>query len=296
MDRGTLSPTEFSSAVTAITSAFGDPTRREIYLFARAGRRRRHRHRGGRAVRAPPQRGPPPSRQAHRRRLPRGRRGPGRHGGAGGPRSATGDGQGRPASSCPCATTTCSSPCSAGRSTCCRRDQAEAMAEEVGIEYGRLMAVSHRRQLGDHQRSFRSALHTVADALTAHGFAAHAEKHEQRAAHRRPSTARSATPALEQPGHLRGRPRDGEGHAHRALRRDATARHRVVVADGRRRLRHRPRGLRPGRSAARAWPATTSTTRPPRRPDRRSWPRWRRGSPSAATARSATPVASTPRA
>src|SRR5215218_9413442 len=28
-----LSPTEFSSAVTAITSAFGDPTRREIYLF-----------------------------------------------------------------------------------------------------------------------------------------------------------------------------------------------------------------------------------------------------------------------
>ena len=35
MDRGTLSPTEFSSVVTAITSAFGDPTRREIYLFAR---------------------------------------------------------------------------------------------------------------------------------------------------------------------------------------------------------------------------------------------------------------------
>ncbi|NLA37393.1 MAG: helix-turn-helix domain-containing protein, partial [Actinobacteria bacterium] len=30
-----LSPTDFSSAVSAITSAFGDPTRREIYLFAR---------------------------------------------------------------------------------------------------------------------------------------------------------------------------------------------------------------------------------------------------------------------
>src|SRR6476620_2373844 len=29
-----LSPTEFASAVTAITSAFGDPTRREIYLAA----------------------------------------------------------------------------------------------------------------------------------------------------------------------------------------------------------------------------------------------------------------------
>ena len=54
-------------------------------------------------------------------------------------------------------------------------DAAEAMAEEVGVEYGRAMA----RSLGDTsdgQRSFRSALHAVADALTAHGFAAHAEK------------------------------------------------------------------------------------------------------------------------
>ena len=54
-------------------------------------------------------------------------------------------------------------------------DQAEAMAEEVGIEYGRLIAQS-LGEAADHQRSFRSALHTVADALTAHGFAAHAEK------------------------------------------------------------------------------------------------------------------------
>ena len=29
-----LNPTDFASAVTAITSAFGDPTRRAIYLFA----------------------------------------------------------------------------------------------------------------------------------------------------------------------------------------------------------------------------------------------------------------------
>ena len=55
------------------------------------------------------------------------------------------------------------------------RDEAEAMAEEVGIEYGRVMARS-LGEAGDHQRSFRSALHAVADALTAHGFAAHAEK------------------------------------------------------------------------------------------------------------------------
>ncbi|MEM8904249.1 MAG: helix-turn-helix domain-containing protein, partial [Actinomycetota bacterium] len=30
-----LTPDEFSAAVTAITSAFGDPTRRDIYLFSR---------------------------------------------------------------------------------------------------------------------------------------------------------------------------------------------------------------------------------------------------------------------
>ena len=33
MDRPPLSPTDFASAVSAITSAFGDPTRREIYLY-----------------------------------------------------------------------------------------------------------------------------------------------------------------------------------------------------------------------------------------------------------------------
>jgi predicted ArsR family transcriptional regulator len=58
-------------------------------------------------------------------------------------------------------------------------DQAEAMAEEVGVEFGRTMAVA----MGDvtasgegAQRSFRTALHAVADALSAHGFAAHAEQ------------------------------------------------------------------------------------------------------------------------
>ena len=57
------------------------------------------------------------------------------------------------------------------------------MAEEVGIEYGRIMAASlaDGRPTIDApagQRSFRAALHAVADALTAHGFAAHAEKHD----------------------------------------------------------------------------------------------------------------------
>jgi predicted ArsR family transcriptional regulator len=53
------------------------------------------------------------------------------------------------------------------------REAAEAMAEEVGVEYGRAMAASLSG--GESQRSFRSALHAVADALTAHGFAAHTE-------------------------------------------------------------------------------------------------------------------------
>ena len=51
--------------------------------------------------------------------------------------------------------------------------QASVMAEEVGAEYGRTMAEA--MGTADGQRSFRVALHSVADALTAHGFAAKAE-------------------------------------------------------------------------------------------------------------------------
>jgi predicted ArsR family transcriptional regulator len=49
------------------------------------------------------------------------------------------------------------------------RAQAEAMAEEVGSEYGRAMARA-MGDVGESQRSFRAALHMVADAMTAHGF------------------------------------------------------------------------------------------------------------------------------
>lgn len=52
-------------------------------------------------------------------------------------------------------------------------DQAEGMAEQVGEDYGRALAASMSPTEG--HRSFRAALHAVADALTAHGFAAHAE-------------------------------------------------------------------------------------------------------------------------
>ena len=63
--------------------------------------------------------------------------------------------------------------------------EAEALAEEVGAEYGRAMAATaaasgHDVSGDDMGRSFRAALHTVADALTAHGFAAHAESRDGR--------------------------------------------------------------------------------------------------------------------
>ena len=53
---------------------------------------------------------------------------------------------------------------------------AEEMAEEIGAEYGRAMAVGLTGDDLEHgHRSMRSAMQAVADALTAHGFAAHAE-------------------------------------------------------------------------------------------------------------------------
>jgi predicted ArsR family transcriptional regulator len=51
--------------------------------------------------------------------------------------------------------------------------EAEEMAERVGFAYGCKLAAS--MAAGDGQRSARAALQSIADALTAHGFAAHAE-------------------------------------------------------------------------------------------------------------------------
>lgn len=52
-------------------------------------------------------------------------------------------------------------------------EAAEAMAETVGEEYGRSLAASMAP--GEGHRSLQAALHAVADALTAHGFASHTE-------------------------------------------------------------------------------------------------------------------------
>ena len=54
-----------------------------------------------------------------------------------------------------------------------RREEARALAEEVGYDYGRSIAA--RMEPTEGHRSVKAAVASVADALTAHGFAAHAE-------------------------------------------------------------------------------------------------------------------------
>jgi predicted ArsR family transcriptional regulator len=175
VDGGPLSPTEFASAVTAIASAFGDPTRRDIFL---------HVHEQTDGVTA--------SEVAERFEL---HANVARHHldklAAGGYLEVTvgrseGGGAGRPSKRYRATEPEMVLEVTVrhddvlvallGRALeLLPSEQAEALAEEVGEEYGRAMAGA----MGDHsgQRSFRAALHAVADALTAHGFAAHAEKH-----------------------------------------------------------------------------------------------------------------------
>jgi predicted ArsR family transcriptional regulator len=174
VDATALSSTEFSSMVTAITSAFGDPTRRGIYLYVRGvaggatasdvashfdlhpnvARHHLDKLAGGGYLRVEVQRST--------------------------------SGAGRPSKHY------LASPDSANLELPVRHDDvlvtllgrtlaaldpevAETLATEVGEEYGRALA----RQMGDtsdQQRSLRSALHAVAEALTAQGFAAHTER------------------------------------------------------------------------------------------------------------------------
>jgi predicted ArsR family transcriptional regulator len=54
------------------------------------------------------------------------------------------------------------------------RGEAARLADDVGYEYGRSLAL--RMDPSEGHRSVRTAIGAVADALTAHGFAAHAEE------------------------------------------------------------------------------------------------------------------------
>ncbi len=165
----------FSAAVAAVTSAFGDPTRREIYLHVRS-------HPGATASELATAFSVHPNvARHHLDRLA-----------AGGylevslqrPPSA---GAGRPSKRYRAADGPDGDPT---LDFVTHRDdlivallaealellgpvEAERMAERLGENYGRVLA--ERMEPGEGQRSVRAAMHAIADALTAHGFAAHAE-------------------------------------------------------------------------------------------------------------------------
>lgn len=168
-----LDDSAFSATVAAVTSAFGDPTRRQIYLFCREG-----------------QDGVTAAEVAERFAL---HANVARHHldklTAGGYlevflQRTTGGGAGRPSKRY--RSTALETGLRAPRKgddllimllgaalSRLPREEAETMAETVGEEYGRRLA--DQMSPGDGHRSFRVALHAVADALTAHGFEAHAQ-------------------------------------------------------------------------------------------------------------------------
>ena len=174
MDGAPLTPAEFGAAVTAITNAFGDPTRRDIYLYAREG---------GDGVTAA---GAAERFDLHpnvaRHHLDKLASGGYLEVAVERPEGAT---AGRPSKhyrvsdpgqplELPVRQDTVLIGLLGRTLALLPSDQAEAMAEEVGAEVGRSMAES----LGADEvhRSFKSAMYAVADALTAHGFAARAER------------------------------------------------------------------------------------------------------------------------
>src|SRR5437763_1370989 len=173
MEGGPLSATEFSSAVTAITSAFGDPTRRDIYLFARSA------DSGVTATEVAERFELHPNvARHHLDKLA-----------AGGyvdvhVERAEGAGAGRPSKHYRATTVTEALDVPGRRDdllvdllgralALLPPDAAERMAEDVGEQYGRGLAM--QMAPGDGHRSRKAAILAVADALTAHGFAAHAE-------------------------------------------------------------------------------------------------------------------------
>ncbi len=173
MSQRALNPTEFANLVNAITSAFGDPTRRNIYLLVRE-------HGEGLTAGEVSEATGLHANVArhHLEKL------------AGGSyveiSQRQSAGAGRPAKVYRATAPELFLDFDVGHDdilvtllgkALSRLPQHEAaeLAEEVGLEFGKQMAAK-MGDTTDSQRSFRSALHVVADALSAHGFAAHAER------------------------------------------------------------------------------------------------------------------------
>lgn len=173
MAQRALKPNEFATLVNAISSAFGDPTRRTIYLMVRD-------HPDGLTTKDVAEATGLHANVArhHLEKLA--------NGGYLDVGQRERSGAGRPAKQYQATVPELHLDVGPGHddilTTLLARalarlpqEEAEALAEEVGEEFGRKMAAS----LGDSertQRSFRSALQVVADALSAHGFAAHTDR------------------------------------------------------------------------------------------------------------------------
>ena len=174
MANGDLTADEFGAAVAAVTSAFGDPTRRDIYLFVRSSPD------GAKAAEVAEHFELHPNvARHHLEKLAAGSYLDvelERHVSAGRPskryRAARGT-----------AETHLSFPPKRDDllATLLARalerlpvDEARALAEEVGYDYGR--SIAQRMEPTEGHRSVKAAVASVADALTAHGFAAHAEE------------------------------------------------------------------------------------------------------------------------
>lgn len=176
-----LDPDAFSAAVSAVTSAFGDPTRRDIYLFVRASPdgstaaeiadrfalhpnvARHHLDKltgGGYLTVAPTQ--------------VDGARSAGR------PSKRYRAGDADRALTFPPRRDDLLGNLLARALAVLPPEAAEEMAEAVGFDYGRALAA--RMSPAEGHRSAKAAIATVADALTAHGFAAHAEAKGKRLA------------------------------------------------------------------------------------------------------------------
>jgi predicted ArsR family transcriptional regulator len=168
---GDASGGRFSAAVAAVSAAFGDPTRRDIFLYVRGTP-------GVTATEVATRFSLHPNvARHHLSRLVDGgyvRVETGRNAG----------GAGRPSKRYFCVEEELSLGLMQRRDDLLMRllgeamrrlgpDEAEAMAAHVGEEYGRSLA--SRMSPGEGQRTVRAAMHVVAETLTAHGFAAHAE-------------------------------------------------------------------------------------------------------------------------
>ena len=167
-----LAGEDFSAMVAAVTSAFGDPTRREIYLVARSSEL------GVTAGEVAEQFSLHPNvARHHLDKLAAG----GylevhvvrpEHGGAGRP-SKRYKASGKETIDFPAQRDDLIVTLLGKTLARLPVDEAQALAEEVGEEYGRSMAAAMSPT--DGARSRKAAMQAVADALTAHGFAAHAE-------------------------------------------------------------------------------------------------------------------------